>query len=173
MSVCGIWAGGNTGVEPNSSEDCGDEVLMDIKPGSCPNAFNRGSRGVLPLAILSTASFDVNSIDLNSLTLSRTDGQGVTLILGAGSGLMNIVFDDVATPYVGESCECHTDEGDGLPDLMMHISSSAVSEALALNLLDIGAYVELSIQGLFMDGGAFEAVDCIWLTKGKNHRRRN
>ena len=172
VDVCGICAGGNTGVEPSSPGDCGGQVLMDIKPGSCPNAFNRGSRGVLPLAILSTASFDVNSIDLNSLTLSRTDGQGVPLMLEFDGRRTKLVFDDVATPFVGDACECHTHKGDGLPDLMIHVSSSALSDALALNLLDVGARVELRVQGLLMDGGAFEAVDCIWLTNGKNHRRR-
>ena len=169
---CEICAGGNTGVEPNTTGDCGNAVLMDIKPGSCPNAFNRGSRGVLPLAILSTTAFDVIAIDLSSLTLSRADGQGAQLMLWSDGTLIGSVFADVATPSAGGSCNCHTADRDGMTDLLFHVSSSAISDALSLDSLEIGANVELRVQGLLLDGSAFQAVDCIWLTNGKNHRKQ-
>lgn len=44
---------------------------LDIKPGSCPNPLNRRSRGVLPVALLGTAGFDVTDIDVSSLTIGR------------------------------------------------------------------------------------------------------
>jgi hypothetical protein len=44
-------------------------VALDIKPGSCPNPLNTVSRGVLPVAILGAADFDVTQIDLSTIQL--------------------------------------------------------------------------------------------------------
>jgi hypothetical protein len=41
----------------------GNEVLVDIKPGSFPNSLNVKSKGLLPVAILGTADFDVMQVD--------------------------------------------------------------------------------------------------------------
>ncbi len=38
-------------------------VGIDIKPGSYPNAFNVNGSGVIPVAILGSATFDVSKID--------------------------------------------------------------------------------------------------------------
>jgi len=38
-------------------------VIIDIKPGTDPNDINRGSNGVVTLAILGSASFDASTID--------------------------------------------------------------------------------------------------------------
>ena len=40
---------------------------LDIRPGSCPNPLNRISRGVLPVALLTTAEFDALQVDLASI----------------------------------------------------------------------------------------------------------
>lgn len=37
-------------------------VTIDIKPGSYPNSINLNSRGVIPVAVLTTPEFDVNAI---------------------------------------------------------------------------------------------------------------
>ena len=47
-------------------------VGIDIKPGSYPNSINIRSKGKIPVAILSNASFDAQSIDPTSLTFGRT-----------------------------------------------------------------------------------------------------
>jgi hypothetical protein len=39
------------------------EVPIDIKPGSFPNSINPKSNGVIPVAILTTQSFDATAID--------------------------------------------------------------------------------------------------------------
>ena len=51
-------------------------VPVDIKPGSCPNSFNRNSNGVLPVALVGTPGFDVTQIDIGTILLSRADGVG-------------------------------------------------------------------------------------------------
>jgi hypothetical protein len=60
-------------------------VPFDIKPESCPNPLNTKSQGVLPVAILGTADFDVNTIDAASIRL-------------AGVAPVRSTVEDVATP---------------------------------------------------------------------------
>lgn len=43
------------------------EITIDIKPGSYPNCFNINGHGVIPVAILGSADFDVTQVDLSSL----------------------------------------------------------------------------------------------------------
>jgi hypothetical protein len=51
-------------------------VLIDIKPGSYPNSINLGSNGVVPVAILSTASFDATMVDPATVVMA---GAGVAM----------------------------------------------------------------------------------------------
>jgi len=48
-------------------------VLIDIKPGSYPNSINLGSNGVVPVAILSTDSFDATTVDPATVSLAGAD----------------------------------------------------------------------------------------------------
>lgn len=54
--------------------DCTIQVGIDIKPGSDPNCFNSDGHGVIPVAILGSADFDVSTVDPFSVSL---DGAGV------------------------------------------------------------------------------------------------
>jgi hypothetical protein len=45
------------------------EVDIDIKPGSDPNCFNNDGHGVIPVAILGAADFDVTQIDPSTVQL--------------------------------------------------------------------------------------------------------
>jgi hypothetical protein len=98
------------------------EAPVDIKPQSCPNPLNVKARGVLPVAILGTADFDVTKIDPDSIKL-----EGVSPLRSA--------LEDVATPYepfLGkkEATDC-TDEGaDGYLDLTLKFDQQAIVEAL-------------------------------------------
>ncbi len=47
-------------------------IPIDIKPDSFPNSINPGSRGTIPVAILSDSTFDATSLDRTSLTFGRT-----------------------------------------------------------------------------------------------------
>jgi hypothetical protein len=49
---------------------------LDIKPGSCPNSWNPGSNGVLPVALVGSEEFDVADVDVSTLAISRADGGG-------------------------------------------------------------------------------------------------
>ena len=71
------------------------------------------------------------------------------------------VIDDVATPFDGEPCNCHDLGSDGIDDLSMKFSRSALIEGLELADLDGGTMVELVVSGNLVDGTAFTASDCI------------
>ncbi|HXH41903.1 MAG TPA: hypothetical protein VNN08_24985 [Thermoanaerobaculia bacterium] len=42
-------------------------VVIDIKPGSFPNSVNVGSSGVIPVAIMTTPSFDATTVDASTV----------------------------------------------------------------------------------------------------------
>jgi hypothetical protein len=95
-------------------------VFVDIEPQGCPNPFNVGAMGVLPVAILGTASFDVTTVDPTSVRL-----QGVPALRSA--------FEDVATPFTGslvDATSCTAAGPDGFLDLVLFFDDQAVSAAL-------------------------------------------
>jgi hypothetical protein len=47
-----------------------EEVVIDIKPGGYPNSFNINGSGVIPVAILGSAEFDVYNIDPTTVSLA-------------------------------------------------------------------------------------------------------
>jgi len=50
------------------TEALGLDVEIDIKPGSFPNSINPRSMGVVPVAILGSATFDVLDVDVSALS---------------------------------------------------------------------------------------------------------
>ncbi len=50
------------------------EVAIDVKPGSFPNSVNPRSNGVIPVAILTTESFDALTVDAATLRFSGPAG---------------------------------------------------------------------------------------------------
>ena len=45
------------------------QVAIDVKPGSFPNSINNDGNGVIPVAILTTETFDAATVDPFSVTL--------------------------------------------------------------------------------------------------------
>jgi len=80
------------------------QVAIDIKPGSYPNSINLGSNGVIPVAILSSETFDATTVDPESVSL-------------AGSG--------VAVRGKGNKLLAHEEDvnGDGLMDLVVKVET--------------------------------------------------
>ena len=95
-------------------------VAIDIKPHGCPNPINVGARGVLPVAVLGTATFDVTTIDPASVTL-----QGVRAVRSS--------LEDTATPFAGTitgPLDCTTAGPDGFTDLILHFDNLAIAAAM-------------------------------------------
>jgi hypothetical protein len=138
---------------------------LDIKPGSCPNAYN--SKGVgngkLPVALVGTDDLDVTMVDPDSLLLYRADGVGGAVAPLTGPPGPGIAIADTATPLDGEPCACHELEGDGIADLNMKFDRSTTTDILELGDLPGCDLVELEVSGTFLDGTEFAARDCIRL----------
>jgi hypothetical protein len=137
--------------------------FMDIKPGSCPNSFNRKSNGVLPVALLGTDSVDIAQVDFASLQLSRADGVGGSVMPNDGPPGPSPSYEDVSAPFMGEECECAEMDPDGSMDLVLHFRTQDTVAALEMNGLPAGALVPLVLQGTMLDGTPFQATDCVRL----------
>jgi len=136
------------------------DVALDIKPGSCPNAFNvklfefaSGEKpmkgGVLPVAVLGSETFDVTDVDISTLHL-----EGVMPLTKGGPKIV-----DVAAPGMGAAfCDCGTGRPDGYPDIMMRFLSQDIARAIAPGY---EGDRELVLTGTYLDGIPFEARDCI------------
>lgn len=93
-------------------------VSIDIKPGSYPNPVNLKSKGVIPVAVLGSETFDVSTVDLMSLTFGPKAAAPV-----------HHAFEDV--------------NGDGIIDLILHfrtqttgITAGMTEASLSGSLLD-------------------------------------
>lgn len=96
------------------------EVAVDVKPGSCPNPFQVGSKGLLPLAVLGGPGFDAAAIDPATVRL-------------AGVPAVSWSLEDVAAPsgLRPDSCmSCTTAGPDGHPDLVLHVDRQELAAAL-------------------------------------------
>lgn len=94
------------------------EVVIDIKPGSDENPINLKSKGVVPVAILSSADFDATLVDPTSITLA-----GAPVAQRGRNGSL-FSYEDV--------------NGDGLVDVLFQVET----QALQLNEGDDSAALE-------------------------------
>ncbi len=115
-------------------------ALVDIKPGSFPNSVNLKSKGVLPVAILGTADFDVTEVDFDSLRFGDPllIDNGGTAVSPLRSGLVDF-------------------SGDGFLDLTLKFSTRDLVENEALGF----DTVEGHLSGLLKDGTPFAGMDSI------------
>jgi hypothetical protein len=97
-------------------------VPVDIKPRSCRNPLNAKEKGVLPVAILGTDTFDVSQVDPATVRLE-------------GVAPLRWSLEDVATPYEPytgktDAYDCNDYGPDGYMDLTLKFKSQEVVAAL-------------------------------------------
>jgi hypothetical protein len=173
---------GNGTIEPEDRSVCDRSqqvfifqvipVFVDIKPQSCPNPLNLKSKGVLPVAVLGTEDFDVTQIDPATVGLSREgveDGDGNPIIVSP----LRWAYEDVATPFKGDLCDCHTLGPDGYLDLTLKFD---VPELVAKLKLDevAGETIPLTLTGSLkeeLSGTPIRGEDCISVLKEKGPQK--
>ena len=128
-------------------------VSVDIKPGSCENPLNLNANGVLPVAVMGTADFDVMAI------------LPETILLGGSVPPVRWSFEDI-----GSTGACGTTEPDGYMDLVLHFEVSAIAQAL--EPVSHGDLITIPLTGEFTAFGMlfpFEGADTVTILKnGKN-----
>lgn len=129
-------------------------VDIDIKPTSCPNPLNVNSGGVVSVAILGSADFDVSDVDAATVTL-------------AGVPALRWNTEDAASPVANRTdpCDCTTAGADGYTDLVLKFDKKDLVAAVG----DVvnGEVIHLTLEGDLNDGSAIEGTDCMVVRKNK------
>jgi len=109
-------------------------VDIDIKPGSDPNCFNNDGHGVIPVAILGSADFDVTTIDPATVKL-----ESLAVRAAGRKGNLQANIEDV--------------NGDGFDDLVVQIED--IDGAFT------NGTGTATLTGQLLDGTPFEGTDDI------------
>ena len=119
------------------------EVVIDIKPGSYPNAINKNGKGVIPVAILGSADFDVTYIDVSTLSFAGLE------VRIKGNDKPQCSFEDVSGDFSGGP--------EGEPDGYLDLVCQFVDDMSSWTVGD----GEATLTGLLLDGTPFEGTDSI------------
>ena len=111
-----------------------DDMAIDIKPGSDPNCFNNDGHGVIPVAILGSAGFDVTTIDAGSVML-----EGLAIKAVGKSNKLLAHYEDV--------------NSDGYDDLVVQIEDD--------DLIFEEGDTTATVTGYLNDGTYFQGSDSI------------
>jgi hypothetical protein len=125
---------------------CEIQVGIDIKPGSYPNSLNINGKGVIPVAILGSADFDVNNVDVSTLAFA---GLAVRV---KGNGSPQCSVEDVSGDFTYP-------EGapDGYPDLVCQFVDDPTYWVVGDSIAEL--------NGSLNDGTSFVGSDSINVVK--------
>lgn len=114
-------------------------VDIDIKPGSDPNSINLKSKGVIPVAILGSVSFDVTDVDVNTVTFE------------GASPAHDLTDPDTYADHLQDV------NGDGFTDLVCHFRTQ--------NTGLVAADTEGELIGVTNGGLSFRGTDSVNIVK--------
>ncbi len=110
-------------------------VDIDIKPGSDPNSINTRSKGVVPVAILGSATLDVTTVDVT------------TLMFGNASPAHDLSDSDTYNEHIQDV------NGDGFLDLVSHYKQKDIGIACG--------DTEATLTGALLDGTSLAGSDSV------------
>jgi len=137
-------AGASLGTQTVTIEVIPVPVDIDIKPGSDPSSVScKNTKGGVPVAVFGSDSFDVSTIDLNSLELNG-----------------------VAVTEVHSKIHLEDLNNDGFDDAVLHLDKAGVCAATS----DAGVYPlkesrDATLTGSTTDGTPFEGIGDIRIVK--------
>lgn len=108
-------------------------VGIDIKPGGEPNPINLGSKGKVPVAILSSETFDATTVNVQFVTFAGAP------VVTKNNGTFMASFEDV--------------NGDGRPDLVLHFATQS------MNLTS--SSTDATLTGLTISGRCIAGTDSV------------
>ena len=120
------------------------EIDIDIKPGSFPNSINLGSGGATPVAILGSATLNVNDIDVTTLTLGTA---GIKTV-GKKAPHLLCSIEDVSGDFTGGNLE---GAPDGFADLVCHF--------ITVGIVDEEGDTEAKLSGNLLDAAGGTAIE--------------
>ena len=121
-----------------TTPNCGEEAIqvdIDIKPGSDPNSINTKSKGVVPVAILGSDTFDVTTVDVT------------TLMFGNASPKHDLTDSDTYDEHIQDV------NGDGFDDLVSHYKQKDIGIACG--------DTEATLTGALNDATPIEGTDSV------------
>ena len=118
------------------------DVDIDIKPGSFPNSLNVKSKGVLPVAILGTADFDVMTVNASTVVLTW---RGISLPAGEGVPPLRWALEDV--------------NRDGFMDIGLKYSMEAAGTVTLTD--EASGPLTMMFMGNLMDGTRMSGEDTV------------
>ncbi|WP_319643122.1 vWA domain-containing protein [Methanovulcanius yangii] len=142
------------------------QVALDLKPTSCPNAFNPTQKGVLPVAVAGDECFDVNDIDPATVMLNgeppiRWAIEDVTSPIYCPE---DTCYDCVASCCLLVDCLDGSCTGcDGYDDLTLKFDSPAIADTLGPVIKE--DCKKATLTGQLNDGTPIEGYDWLWITK--------
>lgn len=84
--------GGSVTISDIIVEGCNACVDIDIKPGSDPNSINLKSKGVVPVAVLTTADFDAANVDATTVVFAGAEPDKWQMCDVDGDGDIDMLF---------------------------------------------------------------------------------
>ena len=112
--------------------------------------------GVVPVAILGTATQDVTQIDPSSVRIWTENCTG-----GPVAPTL-IHYEDVAAPYTGSDvCGCTTAGPDGFLDLWLRFDKQQFVQGLHLGNYPHFSYVKLVVTARLLSGCEIIGSDCV------------
>ena len=137
--------------------DCAMVLLMDVRPGHCPNTVLPNSNGVVTVALPGTDAMNPSNATLvdGSAQLELAGGSAPVQAYRATTGSLTYAVSDA-------TAGCGASGPDGIDDWVMQFSAASMSDAFGLGQLGPGATVQVRLSGQMTQGAntqSFAAYD--------------